>query len=128
MAIALKHKNSTLVKVNSLTTLAELPGEIEKPPVLNAYLRDLSTYNREIKGTIKYFSKFIGYNFNTNTNKISNNIYDLLAASFKAMRCLISKPVFVITPDKIIIQLFYYLFIPNLFKHKIYFGFNQKLK
>jgi hypothetical protein len=34
------------------------------------------------------------------------------------MYCLISKPVFIITPDKITIQLFYYLFIPNLLKLK----------
>ena len=35
------------------------------------------------------------------------------------MACLISKPIFLITPKKIIIQLFYYLLIPNLFKFKI---------
>jgi hypothetical protein len=114
-----KHKKSALVQVNSPVASAE--GVAEKPPVLNAYLRDLSPYNRETKGTIKYYSKIIGYNFNTNTNKISNNIYDLLAASFKAMRCLISKPVFVITPDKITIQLFYFLMVaskPRLIKVK----------
>jgi hypothetical protein len=34
------------------------------------------------------------------------------------MYCLISKPVFVITPEKIIIRLFYFLFIPNILKFK----------
>ena len=73
----------------------------------------MSIYNRETKGILNYFSKIIGYNFNTNTNKINSSIYGLLEASFKAMRCLISKPVFVITPDKITIQLFYFLLVTN---------------
>lgn len=85
----------------------------EKPPVLNAYLKELSIYNRETKGVINYFSKFVSYNFNTNNNKISSSINDLLEAAFKVMRCLISKPVFVITPDKITIQLFYFLMVAN---------------
>ena len=85
----------------------------EKPTVISAYLRELSIYNRETKGIINYFSKIVGYNFNTNTNKISSTIIDLLEASFKAMRCLISKPVFVITPEKITIELFYFLLITN---------------
>ena len=65
------------------------------------------------------FYQIAGYNFNLNKNKLIKNIYSFLASSFIAINCLISKPVFVITPDKIIIQLFYYLFIPNLFKYKI---------
>ena len=65
-----------------------------------------------------FYSNIIGYSFNNDTNKLIKNVYNLLAASFKSMYCLISKPVFVITPDKIIIQLFYYLFIPNILKLK----------
>ena len=100
-----------------------------KPPVISAYLRELSNYNRETKGIINYFSKIIGYNFNTNTNKISSSIYDLLEASFKAMRCLISKPVFVITPEKIKIQLFYFLLVADkkkLKKIRAIHKFNKK--
>jgi hypothetical protein len=42
------------------------------------------------------------------------------------MFCLISKPVFVITPNKIIIQLFYYLLIPNILKSKKIYKFGDK--
>ena len=41
------------------------------------------------------------------------------------MYSLISKPVFVITPDKIIIQLFYYLCLPKFLKNKYRNNFNH---
>jgi len=91
---------------------------INKNPIINQYLKSMSIYNMKTKGIFIIYSNIIGYNFNTETNKLIKNIYNLLAASFKSMYCLISKPVFVITPDKIIIQLFYYLFIPNILKLK----------
>lgn len=51
------------------------------------------------------------------TNKLvaaaTNNVYKLLFNFFKSMYCLISKPVFITTPDKIKIQLFYFLCIPT---------------
>lgn len=87
-------------------------------PIINQYLKEMSKFNMWRKGIFIYYNKIIGYNFNSNTNKLIKNIYNLLHASFKSMYCLISKPVFIITPDKITIQLFYYLFIPNLLKLK----------
>lgn len=91
---------------------------IQKKPIINQYLKSLSKYNLINKGIFISYSNIISFNFNTETNKLIKNIYKLLAASFKSMYCLISKPVFVITPDKIIIQLFYFLFIPNILKYK----------
>ena len=41
------------------------------------------------------------------------NTYKLLFIFFKSIYCLISKPVISITPDKVNIQLFYYLKIPK---------------
>lgn len=52
------------------------------------------------------------------TNKFKKNVFEFLKSSFYSMHCLISKPIFVITPDKITIQLFYFILIPNLFKFK----------
>src|SRR6266550_1011215 len=78
-------------------------------PILNKYLQVMSKYN------------IINKN-----NKLFKNIYKLLAYSFKSMFCLISKPVFLITPDKIIIQLFYYLFIPNILKAKKFYNIVKK--
>jgi hypothetical protein len=85
--------------------------ELSLPPVLSSYIRELSIYNRESKGIIDYYSRIVSYNFNANNNKISSSITDLLEASFKAMHCLISKPVFVITPKKVTIELFYFLMV-----------------
>jgi hypothetical protein len=74
-----------------------------------------------IKGTFVYFSKIIGFNFkiqNTINNNLIKEIYKILSYTFKSMFCLISKPVFVIKADKIVIQLFYFLMIPNFLKIK----------
>ena len=51
-------------------------------------------------------------------NKLIKNIYKFLYLSFKSMYCLISKPVFIIKSNKIIIQLFYFLLIPKILKNK----------
>jgi len=90
----------------------------ENKPIINQYLKSMSIYNMSNNGIFISYSNIISFNFKTETNKLIKNIYKLLAASFKSMYCLISKPVFVITPDKIIIQLFYFLFIPNILKFK----------
>src|SRR6266571_2175041 len=78
------------------------------------------------------YNKIIGYKFKNNyNNKFKKNpacflgaaanttyfnsaeTYKLLYVFFKSMYCLISKPVFKYTNDKVIIQLFYYLNIPR---------------
>ena len=96
-------------------------------PIINQYLKEISKYNSYQKGVILSYYNIMGFNFNSNSNKLIKNIYTLLARSFKSMYCLISKPVFVMTPDKIIIQLFYFLFIPNILKFKKIFKYGKKL-
>lgn len=54
-------------------------------------------------------------NVNIINKFIINNVYKLLFNFFKSMYCLISKPVFITTPDKIKIQLFYFVAIPKIF-------------
>jgi hypothetical protein len=61
---------------------------------------------------VKPFHQYIRYNFNIQNNKQIKNITILLEYAFKAMSCLISKPVFCETPNKVIINLFY-CFIPG---------------
>lgn len=94
-------------------------------PVLNKYLQIMSKYHKTNKNIYIYYSNIIGFKFNSDNNKLFKNIYKLLAYSFKSMYCLISKPVFVFTSNKIIIQLFYYLFIPNIFKAKKIYKFKK---
>ena len=44
------------------------------------------------------------------SNKILKNIYSILKNSFLSCYCLISKPILEVTPNKIVIKLFYYNF------------------
>lgn len=99
---------------------------ISKSPIINDYLKAISKFNIINKGISVHYSNIIGFNFNSKINKLYKNIYNLLVYSFKSMFCLISKPIFVVTPNKIIIQLFYYLFIPNVFKSKKFYKFGDK--
>lgn len=61
---------------------------------------------------VKPFNQNIVFNFNKNNNINVKNIATLLDYAFRSMSCLISKPVFMVTPDNIIINLFYF-FIPG---------------
>nr|YP_010284347.1 hypothetical protein MN721_mgp10 [Pleurotus pulmonarius]AWL21264.1 hypothetical protein [Pleurotus pulmonarius]QBS47735.1 hypothetical protein [Pleurotus pulmonarius]QCP68318.1 rps3 [Pleurotus pulmonarius]UKQ56000.1 hypothetical protein [Pleurotus pulmonarius] len=105
--IPIQNKNIPVVYNNKLV------------PIINQYIKSMTIFNMKNKGSIFSYSSIIGFNFLSKNNKLIKNVYKFLSTSFYSMYCLISKPVFVITPDKIIIQLFYYLFIPNLFKFKI---------
>nr|UIX25262.1 ribosomal protein S3 [Tricholoma matsutake]UIX25293.1 ribosomal protein S3 [Tricholoma matsutake]UIX25321.1 ribosomal protein S3 [Tricholoma matsutake]UIX25349.1 ribosomal protein S3 [Tricholoma matsutake]UIX25377.1 ribosomal protein S3 [Tricholoma matsutake] len=109
--------------------LTKVDYKLHNKPIINKYLKAISSYNIIKKGIFMSYSNIIGFNFKSDRNKLIQNIYKLLARSFKAMYCLISKPVFVMTPDKIIIQLFYFLFIPNILKiKKIQLNKNGKRK
>lgn len=58
---------------------------------------------------VNSFTKNIVYNFNKYNNTNFINIFTLLEYAFKSMSCLISKPQYVETPQKLVIQLFYFL-------------------
>jgi hypothetical protein len=99
-------------------------------PIISQYLKSISIYNRIIKGTFIYFSNSIGFFFKKKNYKKFKNIYKFLFFFFKTMYCLISKPVFVYKTDKIIIQLYYFLFIPLFYKSKILrknYRFNKQM-
>jgi len=66
-----------------------------------------------------------GYNRKGN-NKLIKYSYKLLFYFFKSMYCLISKPVFIFTPDKVVIQLHYFLNIPKFKVFKWYSIFKSK--
>jgi hypothetical protein len=59
---------------------------------------------------------------------VTKNVYKLLFNFFKSMYCLISKPVFITTPDKIKIQLFYFLCIPKFLINKTVIGKGKTFK
>jgi hypothetical protein len=120
----IKNKKFDIEK-NTFSTKT-LPGFVT--PRINDYIKSMTMFNMKRKGTILVYSKTNGYYFNTLNHKVLNNIFNYLTASFRTLHCLISKPVFVVTPDKVEIQLFYYFLDPkkNLKKEKWVLGGSYK--
>jgi len=122
------NNSSSPIEIMYYNNNQSINNKLESKPIINQYLKEMSKFNKNKKGIFIYYNNLIGFNFNSNTNKLIKNIYKLLQASFKSMYCLISKPVFIITPDKIIIQLFYYSLIPNILKLKKLHKLNTNVK
>jgi Mitochondrial ribosomal protein (VAR1) len=91
----------------------------KKEPQIN---KEIATEINRLKGV----SGLTGYNRSGN-NRLIKYSYKLLFYFFKSMYCLISKPVFLFTPDKVTIQLFYFLNIPKFTVFKWYSILNNKL-
>jgi Mitochondrial ribosomal protein (VAR1) len=82
---------------------------------LNNYLNSFAI-NKIIYEDKKFnYVKNIDYKYNTVNNNFIKKIYDFLFYSFYSMNSLISKPIFEINNDKVIIHLFFYLFKNNKF-------------
>jgi hypothetical protein len=96
---------------------------IGKDPKIN--INKVNGFNKELN-RLKNVSVLTGYNQSAN-NRLIKYSYKLLFYFFKSMYCLISKPVFLFTPDKVTIQLFYYLNIPKFKVFKWYSILNNKL-
>jgi hypothetical protein len=85
--------------------------KVQKEIKLYNYFNSISEYKNE---TVKYQN--IVYLFNKNNKGLQNssvginkNVFRLLESTFLSMSSLISKPIIIITPNKVVIQLFYYL-------------------
>lgn len=99
-------------------------------------MADINTQQKN--GILFNYNKTIAYNFlNTSINENLDNNKDLFQINkllfyfFKSLNCLISKPVYLHTPDKVIIELFYFLNIPKkkvfrLFSILYYNSFRKK--
>ena len=104
----IKNKKNTLIYQYLKNTLQRIS------PIANTQKRNGILFN---------YSKTIAYNFfspspmpmgrtsygGVDINKDLFKINKLLFYFFKSLNCLISKPVYLHTPDKVIVQLFYYL-------------------
>lgn len=134
----LEFKNTYNTKVVPALTFAR-----RRNTTISQYLNTMSITNSKINtspnlakkyGTLLKYNNIISYNFLQNkqitnysknkneglltqdkniTKEIIEETYKLLFLYFKSNYCLISKPVISITPDKVNIQLFYYLTIPK---------------
>jgi len=74
------------------------------------YIKSLTTFNSK---NAYYFNNNYNYKFFVNNNIIPKNIYTFLEYSFLSLSYLISKPIFEISPNKVIIHLFYYHIKPK---------------
>jgi hypothetical protein len=103
------------ISKNTIKLINKNKKEKEIKINLNKYIKSISKYNSE---TVKYQN--IVYQFNNkgiqnSSVGINKNVFTLLESTFLSMSSLISKPVIIITPNKVVIQLFYYL---NKFDYK----------
>lgn len=93
---------SALQELPSFKPFAPLNG-----PIVSKFIKSMSKFNPEIAS---YQS--ISYTFNKTNNNNIKNVYEsastVLKYAFRIMSCLISKPRFLVTPEKIEIRLFYY--------------------
>ena len=140
-----KNKKSYLIKKStpgSETKLSKKKGLANIYPYLlnNINHISLTPFIGIKNGVLLKYQKIISYKFNgSNTTNINNivpsqlnvtaqkldiqHISELLYYFFKSIYCLISKPVYLHSSDKVIIQLFYYLCIP---KKKVFKFFSIK--
>jgi len=127
--LKLKKSNISSFLPRIRITTQKINNAITKDNIYN-YLKSLKSNNPNLRkrgiSVHNYQNNYYFFNTaksNSNLNnsqiEISNikNTYKLLQIFFKSLYCIISKPVFVITPDKIVIKLFYFLNIPT---YKVY--------
>lgn len=99
-------------KLNNLVFLSKKGSQKNNPNIISydfpAKKTDLRLSEADIKyNTVNDMNKFI-----------TNNVSKFLSDFFKSIYCLISQTVIISTPDKIKIQLFYFLCIPKIFLDK----------
>jgi Mitochondrial ribosomal protein (VAR1) len=82
-------------------------------------LKSITIFNSIPKGKLFTFSQQLNYNFNSVNNKLIKKMYTFLFYSFFSMNSLISKPILDITPNKILINLFFFHFDLNNSNSKI---------
>jgi len=103
-----KIENNNLTSPISSINTENLDNSSSVSLRINKYLKAITLLNT--KGKLTKYSDNISYNFNKANNKLIKNIYTLLEYSFISMSSLISKPVFEITPEKVVIHLYFFVF------------------
>jgi len=122
--VAAKKKNSPRASFENtyemMTPMAEEPNDYTTKNLPLRRILKLNRINRQTDVSVE-----TGYNLKEN-NKLIKYSYKLLFYFFKSMYCLISKPVFIFTPDKVVIQIHYFLNIPKFKVFKWYFILKSK--
>src|SRR6266487_3334892 len=115
--------NKELIKVYNISDKLNKPlinkhnSNISISNLINIYKKALQNLNKSIISYIKnkplssiFFNNYKFTNYIQINTLIKNIIYEFLYRAFFSMNCIISKPIYIFTYDKIIIQ-FFYLFI-----------------
>jgi Mitochondrial ribosomal protein (VAR1) len=105
-----KRKSSILLFINKLKEKENKDTKVILQNNIRKYINSKVTFKSKIA---KILSTNNSYNFNKYNqinNLIRNSVYEFLQKSFISMFSIISKPIFVTTPDIITIQLFFLLF------------------
>jgi hypothetical protein len=102
-----KQINKNTIKLLNINNKSEVIKNIK----IYNYINSISSAQYQ-NSIIKYQN--IVYQFNkkgiqNSSVVINKNVFTLLESTFYSMSSLISKPIIIITPNKIVIQLFYYL-------------------
>lgn len=113
--LELKFKPLTNLNVFPISNKINYKGKSEliynkSKQTINNYLESITykyIYN-STKDKLFNYAQEINYSYNSNKNLIKN-IYIFLFYSFVSMNSLISRPVFEVTNEKVIIHLFFYL-------------------
>ncbi len=96
-------------KLKNLVFLSKKGSQKNNPNIISynfqAPLKDFRSWKPNIKNN----------RVNDLNKLIINNVSKFLSDFFKSIYCLISKPVIISTPDKIKIQLFYFLCLPKVY-------------
>ena len=118
----ISQKTSYYDKIDMLTYIPKQKEDDELQTVIQNYLKSFTTLDIPLAQ-----NQNILYEFNSKTlnSKILNeNVYKILEYSFFEMDSIISKPYFLITPENVIINLFY--FIPKFnIKDRNFLDFNM---
>ena len=103
----------SLLKVNKENKLI-----FNKKKKIKNYIKSITNFNSKVAKFVSKSNNYNFYRYNQINNQLKNNIYEFLYNSFISMFILISKPIFIIKPDKIVIQFFYLLLKQNIVKKK----------
>jgi hypothetical protein len=97
--------------INNLESINYLADKNKKlKSNIRNYINSKISFNSKIVKLLSTSNNFNFYKYNQNNNILRNNVYEFLQRSFISMFSLISKPVFISTPDRVIIQLFFLIF------------------
>jgi hypothetical protein len=111
-----QENKKNIINLNYKSYLVDPNKEKKLKNNIRKYINSKISFNSKIVKLLSTSNNFNFYKYNKNNNILRNTVYEFLRISFISMFSLISKPVFITTPDKVIIQLFFLIFKKEIIK------------